>query len=327
MPCVITISAYSDVENDKPALLSPDEQYEPVIVLPDQLDDSPPPVPQKQNPIRPPPLPLPRRQSLQTQTPEDELQMRHLELEKVTKHQETEQNHEYESISLNTLEKPSEYTMLSSLMTNVLPDDIESLTDLSMDYMANVDPRKAQLWMLLQMQKIVQRIENVYETVNYYTQPLQSQPLPFKKDAGEEKAAMSTFIHPRPPSPPMDDGQEKTGSLSMKSRGKDYVNLSEISKAVSKTKCNRPLPPLPPKTYMDNCETGVTEDSNQCAQLPAKSMGKFQLPHPYSMLKGNQMAAASSQQRQEVVQMYTESVPQQDIIGKWINIRSWLILL
>lgn len=204
-----------------------------------------------------------------------------------------EAEHVYESIHITTMEKPTEYAKLTSFD---LPDDLESLADISSDYLANVDPRKAQLWMLLQMQKMVQKIENVYETVGYYTRPLQPQP-----PEALQKDPLKVEVE------------------DLRSRRQHYVNLSTISEAVSQIE--KPLPPMPPKTYKDQeakNEVGQSEVADEtkkhCSQaqpVTQKSSTKFQPPHPYSMLKGSGKTPAANGQVKEV--------PQQDIIGEQID--------
>ena len=145
---------------------------------------------------------------------------------------------------------------------------MESLADLSVEYLANVDPREAQLWMLVQMQKMIQRIENVYETVGYYTRPQ--------------------------PVPPQQGSTSVLKIESPSSRKKHYVKLSEISKVVAQSS-------VPPKSCKDQEIPGKErEAASDTTELcvhdppPEKSMSsKFQFPHPYSMLKGSKDTSTS----------------------------------
>ena len=225
-----------------PLSLSPDIDYEPV----NAQSVSPPPVPRHQvstQSQQSQPHPQPQQQTIVTveQTLLKD-KNRSMEVSPVLLQETTsvETEHLYESISPSTKDKPNEYAKLSSLPTNVLPDDVESLADLSIEYLANVDPRKAQLWMLLQMQKMVQKIENVYETVGYYTRPPEQLP------------------------PTTQGNTAKFRTENQTSRGQHYVNLSEISKAASQL--DRPLPPLPPKTYKDQESAGDDNDVKEATE-------------------------------------------------------------
>ena len=245
--------------------------YEPV----QPHEASPPPAPPHQN-SHPPPKIHQRKASL----PPDEQSVRvpsqrgspvQAHGQELATSAETE--HIYEHILPDTKDKPNEYTRLSSLPTHSLPDDMESLADLSVEYLANVDPREAQLWMLVQMQKMIQRIENVYETVGYYTRPQ--------------------------PVPPQQRSTSELKIESPSSRKKHYVKLSEISKVVAQSN-------MPPKSCKDqetpDKESEAVDTTKLCVHdpPPEKPMSsKFQFPHPYSMLKGSKDTSTSKDHSQE----------------------------
>lgn len=250
---------------------SPDALYEPVQPQ-DQEEDTPPPAPPHLNSQPKPPevsqrkTSLPPSQRADEQTTSKEASSKRkspVQAQELVTSGETE--HIYEHILTDTKDKPNEYTRLSSLPSYSLPDDMESLADLSVDYLANVDPREAQLWMLVQMQKMIQRIENVYETVGYYTRPQQV---------------------------PQQRGNASESKLeSQSSRKKHYVKLSEISKVVEQSDM------LPKRGEAIKETPGMESKADKtelCAYPPPaekSSFSKFQLPHPYSMLKGSKDAS------------------------------------
>lgn len=271
---------------------SPDMIYEPV--QPQDEEDTPPPAPPHQNSLPPPKIQQRKTSLPPSQRSEEQAAQKKVPVQRESPDQAQElaasgeTEHIYEHILPDSKDKPNEYTRLSSLPTYSLPDDMESLADLSVDYLANVDPREAQLWMLVQMQKMIQRIENVYETVGYYTRPQ--------------------------PVPPQQGNTSVSKSENPSSRKKHYVKLSEISKVVAQSD-------MPPKSCKDQESPGKESEADtakSCVHPPPEksSLSKFQLPHPYSMLKGNEDASTSIGQIQE----QKHSAQKEVLIGKITDI-------
>ena len=296
-----------------------------------------------------------------------------------TKEQDNHFEDEYEPITHSTLEKPKEYAKLSSLLTNELPDDIESLSELSKDYLANVDPRKAQLWMLLQMQKMVQKIENVYETVytNYprpgrdhqtslqielnggaqTVQKNQTNPTigeqtgceilaSFQTEATgeqEENYKCQTWLEqtgreqsnchtsqsklnggaqtkhenqssfqmaPKGGAQQLEMVTRTQTKVHMSSKRKHYVNLSDISKMVTKLDLSSPSQTHKDKDYNSDYDDTISD-------MKATESAKFQLPHLQlnKMLRGHKKGGTSSDSRKTLIQL-CKQFPPEEIIGE-----------
>ena len=138
-----------------------------------------------------------------------------------------------------------------------IPKKLESVTEISLENLSNLGPKQAQLWMLLNMQKMVQKMEKM-EEVYGSTQPLSSKaerqsltkPIPPPKPTllcGKAEA-------PAPPNyPPPEEIEEiydedigpELEMAAEPTRQDLYVNLDTINEAVEED----PPPPVPPRTY------------------------------------------------------------------------------
>ena len=123
----------------------------------------------------------------------------------------------------------------------------------------NLDPNEMQLWLLLQMQKMVQKMEDVYGT---------SSPKPAKQKVNNSpKRTKSLCVHgkakpppplttssPAPPSQAVIQKETNNEDIEPEPTRQDlYENLDTINEAI--TECLPP--PIPPKTYqvIDGCKT------------------------------------------------------------------------
>ena len=209
-----------------------------------------------------------------------------------------------------------------------LPTDPSELT---MDHLAKADPRQAQLWMLLQIQKMVQKMEDMYESAGYLKPPT---PLP-----PTETEALAE--HPKPPSvqpststetddlyesvpeysklpsllttpsategkqlPPAIQGSSRQVQENQPTRKDIYVNLSGITQKKGTCKPLPPLPPpptVPPKTYKKISYVQVSESS------PPDSASRLQ-----------QTPAQGDTIKDSQIEMYKKS--QQKMIGEHIQL-------
>ena len=126
-----------------------------------------------------------------------------------------------------------------------IPKELDSITEISLENLDNLDPKEVQLWMLLHMQKMVQKMEDVYGTST--SQPLSPRAgkRPTTKPHGKAKA-------PPPPSSldPPSEAMKETDNEDIGSeptRQDIYINLDTISEAITES----PPPPIPPRTYQD----------------------------------------------------------------------------
>ena len=178
---------------------------------------------------------------------------------------------EYESVLSTTKDKDNFYLQLTpstktkeetnSVATAktdpTLPTD---LLELTVDHLAKVDPRQTQLWMLLQIQKVVQKMEkmeDMYESAGYLRPP---SPLP------------PTVIEGKQPPPVVQNNPNQP------TRKDIYVNLSGITQEKGIYKPLPPIPPppdVPPKTYKDVGKLQILETSQvsepAVAQCPYQS--------------------------------------------------------
>lgn len=104
-----------------------------------------------------------------------------------------------------------------------LPQDLSSLSLGDISYLTQ---NEVQIWMLLQMQKLVQKMEDVYETV---PETQTSILLPGKRSL---------------PNQPQESREETAADQPMP-RGDFYVNIDDLDSVLS----DETMPPLPPKTY------------------------------------------------------------------------------
>ena len=107
---------------------------------------------------------------------------------------------------------------------------MSALKELSIDDLTDQDltPNQVQVWMLLQMQKMVQKMEDAYETG----------PQAFKKAA------------PPPPPPPREERYDHS-----RQRSALYSNMDALEIAFS----NTPPPPVPPRTYKQKVSDEVSK--------------------------------------------------------------------
>lgn len=162
----------------------------------------------------------------------------------------------------------------------ILPTDPSELT---MEHLAKADPRQAQLWMLLQIQKMVQKMEDMYESAGYLQLP---QPL----NATEEKQ-------------PLPVTQSNQVQQIQPTRKDLYVNLSGITQKKGAYKPLLPLPPpppIPPKTYKSTRNVLASEISQD---------------------SGTQQTFVQEGDAKKEVEMY-KKYPQQKMIGKLAALES-----
>ena len=135
-------------------------------------------------------------------------------------------------------------------------------SELTMEHLANADPRQAQLWMLLQIQKMVQKMEDMYESAGYLRPPEMLVSAEENQSTSQNTEAKQPMSPPQPPSvPPQQSPVTKEGKEppttaeskeNLPTRKELYVNLSFRSQKKGEYKPFLPTPPppkVPPKTY------------------------------------------------------------------------------
>ena len=121
---------------------------------------------------------------------------------------------------------------LSSVKKSVtIPRDLSSFSELSLENISSLTPGEVQIWMLLQMQKMVQKMEDVYETT---------------PEALTPRLAAKQPVPPPPQAVKDDSAHHQTTQ-----RQVFYANMDDLEEALS----DAPPPPLPPRTY--KCQTSV----------------------------------------------------------------------
>ena len=156
-----------------------------------------------------------------------------------------------------------------------IPKKLESVTEISLENLSNLGPKQAQLWMLLNMQKMVQKMEKM-EEVYGSTQSMSSKadrqsitkPMPPPKPAplcGKAKA-------PAPPNyPPPEEIEEiydedigpELEIAAEPTRQDLYINLDTINEAVEEA----PPPPVPPRTYQ-HADEKDSYRNRTCSEVP-----------------------------------------------------------
>lgn len=121
-----------------------------------------------------------------------------------------------------------------SLRRNItVPREIESVSEVTLESLTTLDAKEAQLWMLLQMQKMVQKMEDIYDM------PQRPNPKPKTRPPSSYYNISKAF----PPSSPMSE-EEYVDMDSQPPRQDIYMNLDTISEVLIET-----TPPIPPRTY------------------------------------------------------------------------------
>lgn len=186
----------------------------------------------------------------------------------------------YETVNDYILFAPTKEQTDSAVSDPTLPTNP---SDLTMEHLAKADPRQAQLWMLLQIQKVVQKMEkmeDMYESAGYLRPPV---PLP-PNMLESPSAIQSRLVQP--------------------TRKDLYVNLSADSQKKSAYKPLPPLPPpptIPPKTY--NKKSHVKDsDSSQPGSIPGRQ----------------QTLVLGDVNKEAQIEVYYRDYPQQKMIGKCI---------
>ena len=110
-----------------------------------------------------------------------------------------------------------------------IPRNLSSLFEMSLDDLSEVElsQSKIQLWMLLQMQKMVQKMEDAYETA---PAPPRNCGMPFL---------------PLPPPQEVQEEKDHNNTSQPTKRGSHYMNMDELEKALA----GDPPPPPPPRSY------------------------------------------------------------------------------
>ena len=162
-----------------------------------------------------------------------------------------------------------------------------TLEDISME---NLDPKEAQLWLLLQMQKMVQKMEDVYDTF----QPLSARSAKrhtTKFNSVKSHDKTNTPPPPSTPNPPSEAAKETDREAEPTHQELyTYMNPDTINEAITES----PPPPIPPRTYQ-------VVDRNQ-ADSEASS-------------ESRPASSASKSDRGYIKQQQSNTLPSQPVAG------------
>jgi hypothetical protein len=139
-----------------------------------------------------------------------------------------------------------------------IPRKLESVTEISLENLSNLGPKQAQLWMLLNMQKMVQKMdkmEEVYGSTQSFApkadrQSSMTKPVPPPKPTPlRGNVEVPTPPHYPPPEEIEEIYDEDIGTeleiATEPTRQDLYINLEAINEAIEEAT----PPPVPPRTY------------------------------------------------------------------------------
>ena len=186
----------------------------------------------------------------------------------------------YEAAESTYIETEAKPTMKRS---TTFPRTLESISEVTLENLTNLDQKQAQLWMLLQMQKMVQKMEDVYE--------------PLKPSANNQpKAEHSISAHSPVFHPPQETEEEYDDDIGCSladeqqpDRPDLYVNLDSLQIAddqqptrqelyinldsISEVLTGAAPPPIPPKTYRElsgDAIESISHGDRTQSELPVK---------------------------------------------------------
>ena len=151
------------------------------------------------------------------------------------------------------------HTFSTAQKSASIPRDLSSLFERSLDDLSELTQSEIQVWMLLQMQKMVQKMEDVYETAPAILSPklTEKQPIPSP-----------------PPQEVQGEIEEEHRDPHPTKRGANYVNMDDLEKALS----GDPPPPLPPRTYK-----GQSSDEEKPKSYSLKKTNEDSTKNVYSL--------------------------------------------
>ena len=167
-----------------------------------------------------------------------------------------------------------------------VPRTLESVSEITLENLTNLDQKQAQLWMLLQMQKMVQRMEDVYEPLKPSAnnppkaKPSTLAPTPeFHQPQETEEAEYDDNIEHFPSDKQQSNRSDLYVNLKDREIGDDkqatarqelYINLDSISAALTAPT----PPPIPPKTYQQSSADADSYRDRTRSELPTKQEPK-----------------------------------------------------
>ncbi len=226
------------------------------------------------------------------------LKQRNLELNPSITDSEDEDGAVYEDLPADSElymdEEESTYTDMEARPTMhrsiTIPKTLESVSEITLENLTNLDQKQAQLWMLLQMQKMVQRMEDVYEPLKPSAnnqpkaEPSTSAPTPrpvFHQPQEIEEAEYDDNIVSYPPDeqPNRSDVYVNLNDLELvddqqPTHQQLYINLDSISAALT---APTPVPPpIPPKTYRPTSADANSHSDRRQSELFMKQESKYE---------------------------------------------------
>ena len=164
-----------------------------------------------------------------------------------------------------------------------IPKELASITEISLENLADLDQKEAQLWMRLHMQKMVQKMELVYDSVQPLSPKADKQPTTKPKPPVPAKQYSKAKATTPPSSPPPEAIEEisndeighniKLEKATEAGREDLYINLDTVSELIAEVL----PPPIPPRTYQrvdDHKEIGSNKNQSQTLrrrQVPTSS--------------------------------------------------------
>ena len=132
--------------------------------------------------------------------------------------------------------------------SETVPKNLESFSEISLEDLSNLNSNEVQLWTLLQMQKMVRKMENIYDTTEAVRPPTSR--------SKQEKSEQPQKLNLPPPHPPPFPPPQEIEELYDEDIGDEafdeqparqdlYINLDNLSETLTE---GTP-PPVPPRTY------------------------------------------------------------------------------
>ena len=177
-----------------------------------------------------------------------------------------------------------------------IPKELASIAEISLENLSNLDQKEAQLWMLLHMQKMVQKMEQVYGSTQPLSPKADKQLITKPKPPPKPAKLCSKAKVPAPPSSPPPDEIEEIYDEDIgteATRDDLYINLDTISEAVTEA----PPPPIPPRTYQhaDDDVDSYRNRSQTHSEIP--SHNRRQAPTSSNPAHGRWYGAQPQQSR------------------------------
>ena len=193
-----------------------------------------------------------------------------------------------------------------------IPKELNSIAEISLENLSNLNPMEAQLWMLLHMQKMVQKMEEVYDSPQPLSPRANKNPITKPSTSLKPAELFDKAKVPAPPSsPPSEEIEEIYDEdigpeleLAAEPTRKDlYVNLDTLSEAITES----PPPPIPPRTHQHASEDVASTGYRSRTQSEIPSQDIRQAPSASKPDRSKSYATQSQQSKTLLPALLTQS--------------------